>query len=195
MRHEFDPLGLAAAERGAGLPELEITESRVAQRFERPFDLREALEERDAFRDRQLQHLRDVPALVFDVERLAIETVPAARLAAHEGGRQEIHLQLDRARALALRAAALRAVEGKPSRPVAPHPRLGRLREERADVVKKTDVGGRRGTRGASDGRLVHFINGLDELMAGNNFPRSRHRNLGPWTLALLLQLRRQRRK
>jgi hypothetical protein len=77
MRDELHPLRLAAAERRALLAELEIIQPRVVQRFQRALDLLHAGEKLDAFLHGQIQHLRDVLAAVFDVERLAIEPFPS----------------------------------------------------------------------------------------------------------------------
>ncbi|MDF2858394.1 MAG: hypothetical protein K0Q87_4245, partial [Neobacillus sp.] len=45
--------------------------------------------------DRQLQHLGDAFAFVFDIERLAVVPFPFALLARHVDVRQEVHLDLD----------------------------------------------------------------------------------------------------
>ena len=110
--------------------------------------------------------------MVFDVERLAVEPRAAADFAAHKSGRQEVHLQLDRAGAFALGAAALRAVEGEAARRIAAQPRLGDLREQLADVVEEADVGGGDRARRAANGGLVHFIDGLEGLEAGEEWGR-----------------------
>ena len=52
MADQLYPLGLAAAERGAGLAELEIAQPRIGQRLERPRDPREAGKELAGFLDR-----------------------------------------------------------------------------------------------------------------------------------------------
>ena len=167
MADQLHPLGLAAAERGAGLAELEVAQAGIAQRLQRALDPRQAGKELQRLLHRQFQHRGDVLAVVFDIERLAVEPCPAADFAADERGRQEVHLQLDRAGALALGAAALRAVEREPAGRIAAQPRLGHLREQLADVVKEADVGGRDRARRAANGRLVHFIDGLEGVPAG----------------------------
>src|ERR1035441_4880405 len=105
--------------------------------------------------------------MVVDIERLAVEAGAAADLAAHKRRRQEVHLQLDRAGALALGAAALRAVEGKTAGRITAQPRLGDLREQLPDVVKEPDIGGGNRARRSANRGLVHFINGLDGVEAG----------------------------
>ena len=74
-----------------------------------------------------LQHLGDVLAAVLDIQRFAVEPAAAAVFAAHEGRRQEIHLQFDGAGAFTFRAASLGAVERETARPVAAQPRFGDL--------------------------------------------------------------------
>ena len=46
--------------------------------------------------------------------------------------------------------------------PIAAQPRLGHLREQLPDVVEEADVGRGNRARRAADGRLVHFVNGLE---------------------------------
>ena len=168
MADQLHPLRFAAAERGTGLAELEITQAGIAQRLQRAPDLRQARKEVQRFLHRQFQHRGNVLAVVLDIERLAVEPCPAADFATDERGRQEVHFQLDRAGPLALGAAALRAVEGEPAGRIAAQPRLGDLREQLADVVKEPDVGGGNRARRAANRRLVHFINGLEGVEAGD---------------------------
>ena len=83
----------------------------------------------------------------------------AADLAAHEGGRQEVHFQFESPGAFALRATPLGAVEGKPARAVTAQARFGNLGEQPADLVEESDIGGGDGSRRAADGRLIDFVN------------------------------------
>ena len=161
MGDEFDALGFAAAERRTGLAQLQITEAGIAEGLERTFDARHTGEEIHRFLDGEFQHLRNVFAAVFNIERFAIEPATAADFARHKCRRQEIHLQFDRAGAFAFRAAALRAVEGKAAGRISAQARFGHLREKLADVIEKADVGRGDRTRCAANRRLVHFVNGL----------------------------------
>src|SRR5205814_2209667 len=69
--------------------------------------------------------------------------------------RQEVHLNLDEAVALALLAAAALHVEAETSRPIAADLRGGQAREQVAYLVEHAGVGRRVAARRAPDGRLV----------------------------------------
>ena len=89
-----------------------------------------------------------------------------ADLAGHVDVRQEVHLDLDLAVALAGLAAAAGDVEREAPGAVAARAALRQRREEGAQVVPEPDVGGRVGARGAADGRLVDVDDLVDELDA-----------------------------
>jgi hypothetical protein len=116
--------------------------------------------------DGHVEDVGDVEPLVGDLERLAVEPASAARLAGHVDRRQEIHLDLDHAVALAMLAAAALHVEAEPARPVAAHARGGQLREEIADRVERAGVGERIGARRAPDRRLVDDDGLVDQVEA-----------------------------
>ncbi len=80
-----------------------------------------------------------------------------------------MHLDLDDAVAAAGLAPTSPHVEGEPAGLVAAHPGLRRLREESADPVEDTGVGGRVGARRAADGRLV-YINDLIYMLDAQDF-------------------------
>src|SRR5947207_380167 len=119
MRNEFDALGFAATQRRADLAEFEVIEAGVAKGFESATNFRMGRKKIEGLRDTEVQDLRDVFSAPFDVERFAIEARALASLARHDGGREKVHFEFDRAGAFALRATALRAVEGKTARAVA----------------------------------------------------------------------------
>ena len=111
-----------------------------------------------------------------------LNRVPSHVFAPHKCRRQKVHLQLDRARPLALRTPALRAVEREPARRIAPQPRLRHLGEQPPNLVEKADVRGRNRSRRAANGRLVHFVNGLwiDSKPAEFGTPLRSRRVAGP---------------
>jgi hypothetical protein len=63
--------------------------------------------------DREVQDLRDVPALVLHLERFAVVALAVADVAGHVHVGQEVHLDLDHAVALAGLAAAAGHVEAR----------------------------------------------------------------------------------
>src|SRR5580704_7646758 len=81
---------------------------------------------------------------------------------------QEVHLNLDLAVALARLAAAAHHVKGEATGPVATNAGLGQEGEELPDRGEEADIGGRIGTRGASDGRLVDDDRLVDVLEAAS---------------------------
>src|ERR1051326_4065028 len=140
MRYQFYTLRFTAAQRGAGLAKSQISQTSIAQGLQRAFDFRHATKEIHRFIDGQLQNLRHVLAAILDLQRLGIKTSPAAHFTAHKCRRQKIHFQFDITSSLALRTAALRAIERNPAGGVAAQPSLGHLRKELADLVEESNV-------------------------------------------------------
>ena len=123
--------------------------------MELALDARNRAKEAVGFFHRHIEHVADVLALVLDVEGLAIVALAVAVLALDIDVRQEVHLDLDGAVALARLAAAALDVKGEASGVVAAGARLGRLRKELADAGKQVDIGSRIGARGAANRALV----------------------------------------
>jgi hypothetical protein len=123
-------------------------------------------EELERLLARHVEHLGDVLALERDVECVAVVAGALADLARHVDVGQEVHLDLDRAVAGAGFAATALHVEREPPGQVAAHLRLVGLREQLADVVEHTRVGGRVGPGRAADGRLVDVDDLVEELDA-----------------------------
>src|SRR6478672_10101829 len=137
MRNKFDALGFAAAECRTDLAEFEVIEAGVAQSFEGATNFRMRGEKLKRLGNTQVEDLGNVFAAPLDIERLAIKPRALASLAGDDGGREEVHLELDGPGAFALRAAALRAVEGKAAGTVAAQASFGSLREDLADIVEE----------------------------------------------------------
>ena len=115
------------------------------------------LEELRGLRDGHLQHLGDVLALVAHLERLAVVARALTHLARHVHVRQEVHLDLDGAVAVAGLAATALDVEGEAPGLVAAHLGLLGLGEQVADLVEHAGVRRRVGARGTPDRALVHL--------------------------------------
>jgi hypothetical protein len=92
---ELDALGLAAAERGAGLAELEVAEAGVGEQLQWSGDAWLAGEELGSLGDAHAQHFADVPAVEVDLERGAVEAQALADFAGHARRGQEVHLHFD----------------------------------------------------------------------------------------------------
>ena len=162
LGHQLDPLRLAAADRRAGLAELEVAEAGVAHQGEGAVDLAVGAEEIGGFVDGHLHDFADVFAVVFDLQGGRVVALAVAVVALDVGCRQEIHLQLDLAVALAGLAAAALGVEGKAGGGVAAGAGFGELGEELADFIEDLDVGRRRRARSLADRGLVDVVHGGD---------------------------------
>jgi hypothetical protein len=167
MRNEFDALGFAAAEGGAGLTQVEVAQAGVTECLEGFGDAREGGEELEGLGDGEFEDLGDVAASELDVERLATEAPTVAGLASHECRRQEAHFDFDATGTVAFRATALGAIKGEATGGVASQAGFRDLGKQASDFVEEADIRGRYGTRGAADGRLVNLVNGAEGFPAG----------------------------
>ena len=116
------------------------------------------------FLDRHVEYLGDGFALVVDLQGFPVVARAVADLAGDVDVGQEVHLDFDGAVAGAGLAASALDVERESARLVAPHLRLGGRGEQGADLVEDSGVGGRVGSRGTADRRLVH-LNQLVDLV------------------------------
>ena len=102
-----------------------------------------AREKTRTFLDRHIQHIANALSSNRDVQRLAIEARTFACRADHLYIRHEIKLRGDHTFTLALLAASSLDVEAEASGFVAAFNRQRRLREQVANIVVETDIGGR----------------------------------------------------
>ena len=113
---ELDALRLSAGQRGRGLPEANIPQSDLHERVEVAGDRRVSLEERGGLLDRHIKHVGDGLAVVFDLQGFAVVPLAVAFLAFDVHVGQEVHLDLERAVAVArLAAPPLTLNENRPS--------------------------------------------------------------------------------
>ena len=159
---ELHALRLAARERRSGLPQAYVAQAHIVERLQLALDLRDVAKERERLGHAHIEHVRDGLAAVGHLERLAVIALAPADFAGHVDVRQEVHLDLDLAVALAGLAAASRHVEAEAPRAVAARLRLRNAREERPQVVPEPNIGGRVGARRAPDGRLVDIDDLID---------------------------------
>src|ERR1039458_2776151 len=164
---EFHALRFAAAQRRGRLAQTNIAEADLRQRGQWVANLRHGAEERDGLIHRHVQHVGDVLAFVIDLQRLAVVAAPIAGLARHVHRRQEVHLDLDQAVALAFLAATAFDVEAEAPRAVAANLGRGQAREEVPDMVEHAGIGRWVAARGAANGRLInddHLVEILEAL-------------------------------
>ncbi len=161
---ELDPLGLAAGQGRGRLAEVDVAEPDVVERLQLAAHVRDRREEVERLGDRHLEDVRDRLALVVDLERLPVVALARADLARDVDVRQELHLDLEDAVALAVLAATALDVEAEAARRVAADARLRDAREQLADRREQPDVGRRVGARGPPDRALVDLDDLVDVL-------------------------------
>ncbi len=115
MGREFEALRFAAGKSCRGLSQTEIAEADFIENVQFAQDPGHANKELQCFADRQSQNLVDILVAKAHFEHAALEARAPAFLADQLDVRQELHLDGDRAVALASLAAASRDVEGKGS--------------------------------------------------------------------------------
>ena len=163
---QLHPLRFAAGQSGRALAELDVAQAHVDQGLELARDRRHRFEQLQRLLDGHLQHVVDAVALVQDVQGLAVVALAVAHVAGHVHVGQEVHLDLDQAIALAGLAAAAAHVEAEAARRVAACARLGHLRIQFAQGREQAGIGGRIGTRGAPDRRLVDVDHLVEQVQA-----------------------------
>ncbi len=159
---QLDALRFAAGQRRRVLTEADVGQPDVDQRLQLARDDRDVAEEIGGVLDRHLQNVIDVLAFVADLQRLAVVALAAADVAGHVDVRQEVHLDLDHAVALAGLAAAALDVEAEAARLVAARARFLGAGEQLADRREQAGVGRRIRARRAADRTLADIDHAID---------------------------------
>ena len=152
LARELHPLRLTTGERGRRLSEPHVAEPDVDERLQVRRDGRQVLEECERLLDRQVEDVGDGEPSVADLERLAVVATPLADLAGHVDVGEEVHLDAERAVAVARLAAAALHVEAEAPRLVAAELRLRCRRVQLAQMVEQPRVGRGVRARRATDG-------------------------------------------
>ena len=163
---EFHALGLAARQRGGLLADLHIAEADLVQRVELRGNRRYGGEEFRAVLDRHVEHIGNRLALEMHVQRLAVIALALAGLAGDVDIRQEVHLDLDDAVALAGFAAPALDVEAEPARRITARFRFRQAGIPVPDRAEGAGIGGGVGARCAPDRRLVDVDDLVEMLQA-----------------------------
>ncbi len=158
---ELDALRLAAGQRGGLLADMDVVEPDPVQGLEGFAHPRHRLEELGSLFHGHVEHVGDRLALEQHFEGFAVVALALAGVAGDVDIRQEVHLDLDHAVALAGLAAAALDVEREPARFVAARLGFRQACEPFADRRERAGIGRRIGARGAADRRLVD----LDDLV------------------------------
>src|SRR5690554_2926068 len=165
---ELHALRLPARERGRRLADADVAEADVLHQLELARDRGDVLEELEPLVHRHVEHVGDRLAADLHLEGLAVVPRALADLAGDVDVGEEVHLDLDRAVALARLAAAALDVEREAAGLVAALARLGRPGEEVADLGEDAGVGGWVRSWGAADRALVDLDDLVDVLDAGD---------------------------
>ena len=182
---ELEPLCLAAAQGGNGLPELHVLQANRHQRLERTLHFRLLAEEGNRLRRGHREHVGDRAGLPFtspsrirrqhrDLEHLGAVAPAVTVGTAQVDIAQELHFDVLESTAPAGRAAPRAGVETESSRGVSA---LGRKRvagEHLANCVQGADVARRVGTGGLPDGGLVDHHHVPEPLVAADLAVRAR---------------------
>src|SRR5438270_1607966 len=133
-RRELETLRLAAGQRLGRLAEAEVAEADRAERGELPEDGALVDEEAHRLVDGHLEDVVHVLLVIRHLHDLLVEASAAALLADDLHVREKLHVDADRAGALALLATAASGVEREHSGSDAIQLRAGRLGEQLADL-------------------------------------------------------------
>jgi hypothetical protein len=156
LRDQLDPLGLAARERVARLPEAKVTQPHVNHRLQRSSNPRMVAEEVERHAYLHLEHIGHVLAAQLDTQRLRVVALASAHVASHPHVGEEVHLHADLALALACFATSTPHVEREPPRPEPLDLRHGQLGEQLSNRREQAGVRRRVARRRRPDGTLIH---------------------------------------
>ena len=134
---------------------MEVVEADVVERLQLAGDVGGIGEEFERLADLHGEEVGNALALPADFERVFREPRPVADVAGHPHVSQKIHVEADRAVALAGLAPPSGHIEAEAARLPAPFLGVGQHREQVADVVPDLHVGRRITPWRAADGRLV----------------------------------------
>ena len=161
LRGELNALRLTARKRSSGLAEANVAQTDVDKRGKVAVNRVDGLEEVRCLRNWHVEHLGDVLALVVHLQGLAVIASALTHLTRNIHVRQEVHLDLDGAIALACLTAPTLDVEGEAAGLVAANLGLLGFGKKVSDLVKDARVGCWVGTRGTANRALVY----LDQLI------------------------------
>ena len=175
---ELHALGLAARQGGGLLADGDVAQPHALEGFELLGDGGYRLEQFGAGLHRHVQHVADRPVAEFHVQRFAVVALALADIALDVNVRQEMHLDLDDAVALAGFAAPALDVEAEAAGGIAARLGLGQFGKPVANGGEGAGIGGRIGARSAPDRALVdvdHLVEEfqpLDAVMGGGVLAR-----------------------
>ena len=171
FRRQLDALGLAAGELRGGLAELDIAQSHIIERLDLAADGGNIFKKFQRLLDSHFQDIRDVFALVADLQGLTVVAFAVADFTGDIDIGQKMHLDLDDAVAGAGFAPPSLYIEGEAAFGIAAGAGVLGPREEGADQIKDAGIGrrirpGSPADRGLVDiDDLVQLFDPLDVLV------------------------------
>ena len=146
------------------------------------------LEELDGFRNRHVEHVEDVLAIVLNVEHIALEALAVTTFALENQIGHELHLNRDDTRAFAFLASAAVGIEREVLGGETHLLGQGLVGKELADGIVSLHVRGGIGARALADGVLV------DELHMADSLPVAIQRNVFARNVGHLVEMALQGR-
>src|ERR1700746_3436630 len=156
VRGQLHALRLASRKRGGGLAQPQVTETDHFEHAELLGNFGSFGEELQRFLDRKVEDFMNILSAIPDFKHLGLVARALAFLANQLDISQKLHLNGNRAVALAGLAAARRDVERKMAGREYALLRLGQGGEQIANAVERLDVRYRVRPGRAADGRLIH---------------------------------------
>src|ERR1700749_1103604 len=159
---KLDTLCFAARKLCRWLTEPQIAETDLAEHRKWPRYLALTFKESARFIDGHVQHLRDVPAVPFDLKRLGIVATSTAGRGRRGDTGQTQKLDHDKAFPFAGRATPIRHIEGEASGVVTAAFGGRRRGEDLSYMIEKSAISREIRTRRSSNWLLVHLHNTPD---------------------------------
>src|SRR4051812_46598485 len=152
---KLEPLGFAAGERGCRLAETDIIEADVEQKLQFCLNFSLAAEECECLAGRHVEHLGNVAAAIFHVEHGSAVALAVAFGAFHVYVGHELHVDRQKAVAMASFASAAFDVEAEVTGGKVSRARVDLFGKQRADRVERLEVRGRIRSWRAADWALI----------------------------------------
>ena len=139
---ELYSLRLAAGELRGWLPETYVGKTHIVQCLDLSPDSRNIFKKCQSLLHGHIQDVIDTLALIVDIQCLAVIALAVADFARNIDIRKKMHLDLPDTVSLAGLAASALHIKGKSSFLITTHLRIDRAREQIADHVKYSGIGG-----------------------------------------------------
>ena len=171
---QFHALGLSTGKRRRTLSQRHIVQSDIAQRLQDSANLGNVVKQLDGIGTGHLQHVVNGFAVVPNRQRLFVVASALAGLTRHPDVGQKVHFDTDLSIAKTLFAPSPGNIEAEPSGGVAANLRIGQMRKQLANRIKRTGIGRRIGRGRIPQRRLVNANHLVDMFEPANSLVGSR---------------------